>query len=230
MREVVRELLNKFGKTFSEELGIDLSKGGEEVFKWFLASLLYGARIGGSIVVRTYKEFERRGLTSPERIVEAGWDELVEALDAGGYVRYDFKTATKILDACQKLLDEYGSLEVLHDVASDPRDLERRLKSLAKGIGDATVGIFLRELRGIWKKAEPFPGALAIMAARNLGLTSHGPDEKGLVLGDLKEAWRKYARDRPFPVLEAALVRLARDYCKRGKCGDCPMRAYCKRP
>jgi len=30
----------------------------------------------------------------PEKILEAGWDKLVEVLDRGHYVRYDFSTTT----------------------------------------------------------------------------------------------------------------------------------------
>ena len=39
-----------------------------------------------------------RGVLSPSKILETGWDGLVEILDEGGYTRYDFKTATKILE------------------------------------------------------------------------------------------------------------------------------------
>jgi gamma-glutamyl:cysteine ligase YbdK (ATP-grasp superfamily) len=51
-------------------------------------------------------------------------------------VRYDFKTATKLLEAMRHLVDQYhGNLNTLHDDAKDARDLENRLKALGKGIG-----------------------------------------------------------------------------------------------
>ncbi len=50
-----------------------------------------------------------------------------------------------------------------------PRDLEQRIKALGKGIGDTTVGIFLRELRGIWPKADPPLSPLALAGAKALG-------------------------------------------------------------
>ncbi len=43
----------------------------------------------------------------PETIVKTGWDGLVSALDAGGYVRYVFKTATKLLEVMKNLIDQY---------------------------------------------------------------------------------------------------------------------------
>ena len=109
-------------------------------------------------------------MLTPQRITDTGWDGLVAILDAGGYVRYDFKTATKLLAVCTSLLHEYGgNLDLLHYAATDPRDLETRLKGLGKGIGDTTVAIFLRELRGIWSKAAPPLSPLAQTAAQAMG-------------------------------------------------------------
>lgn len=121
-----------------------------EIFKWFLASKLFGARIGTNIAIKTYKGFEKRGVVSPERILETGWDGLVRILDDGGYVRYDFSTATKLLEIMEDLKRDYnGDLNRLQQKAGDEKDLEYRLKSLGKGIGAVTVNIFLRELRSV---------------------------------------------------------------------------------
>ena len=86
------------GKIYSEDLGIDLKSGKEpELFKWFLACLLFGKPIQQEVAKRTYFEFEKEELLAPQKILEAGWDNLVEVLDRGHYVRYDFSTATKLL-------------------------------------------------------------------------------------------------------------------------------------
>ncbi len=74
---------------YSEDLGINLREP-DGRFRWFLASILFGARISEKIATKTYTAFQRAGLDSPEKILAAGWDELVRVLDAGGYVRYDF--------------------------------------------------------------------------------------------------------------------------------------------
>ncbi|HET6514705.1 MAG TPA: hypothetical protein VFG09_06045 [Thermodesulfovibrionales bacterium] len=145
-------------------------------------------------------------------------------------MRYDFKTATKFLDLSAALLDDYdGDLNVVHSAASDSRDLEERLKALAKGIGDVTVNIFLREMRSIWEKAEPFPSELVVTAARCMGiLASHGKD-RGKILTSLKKAWTDEGRTiKVFPDFEAALVRLGKDYCRKSLCGRCPMKCECK--
>jgi hypothetical protein len=98
--------VKQVGGRFSAELGIDFAHGkSSEVFKWLLAAILFGARISGRVAVQTYREFAKEGLLSPDKISRRGWDGLVEVLDRGGYVRYDFKTATPI---CWKSVEHCG--------------------------------------------------------------------------------------------------------------------------
>jgi endonuclease III len=140
-------------KIYSKDLGIDLkSKKEKEIFKWFLACLLFGKPIQQEVAKRTYFEFEKEGLLSPEKILEAGWSKLVEVLDRGHYVRYDFSTATKLLEICKELKEKYGSLKNLIKVSKNKKDLAKRLQEF-KGIGPVTTRIFLRDLKFLkWKK------------------------------------------------------------------------------
>jgi hypothetical protein len=204
------ELVKSRGGSYASALGIDLAAPDtSERFKWFVAAVLYGARISESLATRTWREFAARGVLTPHQIVETGWDDLVRILDAGGYVRYDYKTATKLLAASAALLHDYGgSLDTLHGIAKDSSDLEIRLKALGKGIGDTTVGIFLRELRGNWAKAAPPLSPLALTAAIALGYLWPAADTAGRALTRL---WRVWAADGQaaagFADFEAALVR-----------------------
>jgi hypothetical protein len=84
-------------KVYSNDLGIDLNSGDEtECFKWFLACLLFGKPIQQEIAKRAFLELRQAGITSPNAILETGWNGLVEILDKAHYVRYDFSTATKL--------------------------------------------------------------------------------------------------------------------------------------
>lgn len=131
---------------FSKELGIDLASGKEkELFKWFLACLLFGKPIQQKVAKRTYFEFEKEGILGPQEILKAGWDRLVEILDKGHYVRYDFSTATKLLEICKELRQKYGSLTNLLKKAKNKKDLRKRLQEF-KGIGPVTTRMFLRDL------------------------------------------------------------------------------------
>jgi endonuclease III len=196
----VEEMLSQL-PTYPQELGLDLSKPRDR-FKWFLASILYAKRIPANVAKKTYLQFQQQGLTTPERIRSAGWNRLVKALDSGGYVRYDFSTATNLLSIMNELKKKYGDLEELHRQSSSPKDLEKRLQEL-KGVGPVGVNIFLRELRGIWEKAKSKPSKLATVVAQRICL----------------ENIESY---------ESALVRLSLEYCKKRNCEECVVQNYCE--
>jgi endonuclease III len=179
---------------YSEELGLDLASGRErDLFLWFLASLLFGQRISETIARHTFESFLRHRLDSPEKIIAAGWDYLVNpVMHEGGYVRYDESKSRKLLRDCRTLLDEYGgSLARLHAMARDARDLEARLDAFY-GVGPVTANIFLRELRPFWTKADPVPLPVVRNLARRAGIDLDHLDRKSL----------RFAR------VEAGLVRL----------------------
>ena len=224
------ELLACLGGKFSTELGINVAFGPEERQKWFLASLLFGAPISGKLATRTYRVLATRGVVGPEAVLARGWDGLVVLLDEGGYTRYDFKTATKLLAVMTTLKERYhGDLENLAAAARDSADLEERLLNLTSGIGPATVNIFLRELRDVWPQAQPPLSPLAQLAAEHLGLLAAGLSPRA--------AWEALATHweaQPVPDfqvtdLEAALVRLGRDYCRK-PAKPCPLGRWCGRP
>ena len=204
------ELVKNRGGRYAGALGIDLAApDAAERFKWFLAALLYGTRISVALATRTWREFATRGVLTPDQILQTGWDGLVVILDAGGYVRYDYKTATKLLAVGETLMQDYGgSLDTLHDAAADPRDLENRIKALGKGIGDTTIGIFLRELRGFWAKAEPPLSPLALSAATALGYLRPVTLDPNRALASLRRLWAADVQTAAgFADFESALVR-----------------------
>jgi endonuclease III len=163
-------LIKTYGTLYSENLGIDLEGPKEqELFKWFLASILFGKRISEKIAIKTYNEFVKKDVTTPDKILVTGWDGLVRILDDGGYVRYDFSTATRLLDISKTLKERYGGLIELYKAAADARDLERRLQEF-KGIGPVTTNIFLRELRVAWPKSDVAVSPFVKEAARELGI------------------------------------------------------------
>jgi endonuclease III len=194
----VKQALSKL-QSYSEELGLDLTKP-EDRFKWFLAAILFAKRISADIAKETFRYFDQEELTTPDAILEAGWDRLVELLDQSGYTRYDFSTATNLLRIAKTLKEKYGNLERLHAESSSDADLERRLQEF-RGIGPVGVNIFLRELRGIWEKANPKPSPIAVATAKRIGLKQK----------DVKH-------------YESQLVRLNLEYFKKNRSPPCPFK------
>ena len=189
-------------QSYSEELGLDLAKP-EDRFKWFLAAILFAKRISAEVAKETFRCFEQEELTSPVAILDAGWDRLVEVLDSGGYTRYDFSTATNLLVIAKTLKEKYGNLETLYAESRSAKDLESRLQEF-EGVGPVGVNIFLRELRGVWKKANPAVSPVAVATAQKIGLNSEDVER-----------------------FESQLVRLNLEYCKKRRSAECPLKANC---
>jgi hypothetical protein len=136
--------------SYARRLRINLSsRNEEELFKWFLACLLFGKPIQTEIADQAFQELVAARLTNPGAVIRAGWDKLVRLLDRAHYVRYDFSTATKLLEVCEELKRRYGSLTNLLAQARTASELSRRLQEI-KHIGPVTTRIFLRDVRPIW--------------------------------------------------------------------------------
>ena len=194
--------LNEYGKLYSQELGIKLNKKDKnEIFKWFLASILFGARISETIAKNTYRTFKRYNLLTPKKILKAGRDFLINPImREGGYVRYDGKTSDKILKICHCIIEKLNNnLNNLEKEAKDPKDLEKRIQDFY-GVGPVTTQIFLRELREIWRKADPDIGKYVKEGAKKFGLEPS--------LKKLKDFWQKNKiKGYKFKNFEVALLR-----------------------
>lgn len=206
----IKELVRDYGQLYSEELGIDLSQSDSaKLFKWFIAALLFGARISETIAKRTYKAMERHRLLTPEKILAADIWDLIKVMGEGGYVRYDGKTSNELKRASDQLLKKYeGNLNQVHARAKNSRDLEEKLQEFYS-VGPVTCRIFLRELRGIWKKADPETGRHVRAGAKKLGIKGD--------LKSLKNYWRKHKiNGYDFRHFEVALLRLGKRPDGRG--------------
>jgi hypothetical protein len=207
--QAIADLLSLYPGRFAAELGIDLRSGPKARQQWFLAAILYGGRISGQLAARTYRVFAARSIFTPEDILAQGWDNLVILLDEGGYARYDFKTATKLLKVMGALNERYrGSLERIHDLSESYEELEGRLQALGSGIGPTTVNIFLRELRGIWVRATPPLSPLAQSAGEYLGLFPPGLSPEAALEALALEWQAQPLSSYDLADVEAALVRL----------------------
>lgn len=135
----------------ANELGIDVSQGEGELFKWFLASFLFGKRIQQDIAAEAYRVIvDEHKRDTPRKLCNCSWQELVDMLGEGHYVRYDASTADRLLKLCAKLNEEYGGkLGTLREQSQDRKELERRLGEF-DGVGPKTVEIFMREAEKVW--------------------------------------------------------------------------------
>lgn len=136
-------------KITAHQLGLDkgLARANEAaLFKWLIASFLFGKPIQQAIAEQAYRVIvERHQRDTPRKLGGCSKAQLVEMLGQAHYVRYDNSTAERLLKLCGKLKDDYGGkVTNLHQQSADRSEFEQRLKAF-DGIGPKTVEIFMRD-------------------------------------------------------------------------------------
>jgi endonuclease III len=129
------------------DLGFDVREHDEpSLFKWFLASFLFGNRISQAIAAGTWRVIvETHGRDTPGKLCECSHAQLVRMLGEGGYRRYDESTATRLALLCRTLVDDYdGRILGIAEAAGSRAEFERRLLAF-RGVGPVTLAIFMRE-------------------------------------------------------------------------------------
>ncbi|MCK9900444.1 hypothetical protein CC117_05015 [Parafrankia colletiae] len=194
---ILRELLARHGRTYAEDIDVDVpADTAEGMFGLLLFALLASAPIRTSMAVEAFRALRKQGWTSAAALGEASWAERVRVLNRSGYARYDESTSRTLADACGYLLDTYdGDIRRLRDAADHTPDRERELLQQIKGIGPVGADIFLREAQAAWDELVPYVDERARAAAGDLGLPTDPRD-----LAELVER-------EDVPRLVAALVR-----------------------
>jgi len=197
-RERVRELLQEHGTTYAEEAGITLRDKPAPLFQLLVLTLLASTRIRAEVAADAARGLFQAGWRTPERMRRSTWLQRVEALDRTHYRRYDERTATRLDELSQLVMDRYdGDLRRLRPADRDGvPELQRALQEFS-GIGPTGAGIFCREVQAVWPEVTPYFDDRALRAARRLELPTQ-PD-----------ALARLAPDGRVAELAAALVRVA---------------------
>jgi hypothetical protein len=195
----VARLLARSGRTFCEELGIDIRSGEPgALFRLLCMAIVCGARINAKIALRATAALAERGWTTAAAMAAAPGQERAQALNRAGYARSDERTARHLGATAEMLMRECeGDLRVLRAQAGHDPAAERRALKRCKGLGDVGVDIFFRETQAVWDELYPFADARALDAAARLDL------------GRNAEALSRAVPQDDFPRLVAALVRTA---------------------
>jgi hypothetical protein len=196
---VVSALLDRHGRTFADELGVDVASGTPSpLFRLLCASLLMSARISAGVATAAARALADSGWTTAERMAESSWEDRARVLNEAGYARYDERTSTMLGETATLVLDRYGGdlRRLREDAGRDVTEERRRVKE-CKGIGDVGADIFFREVQAAWPEVHPFADQRALAAADRLGL---GNDADALA--ELASGPADFAR------LVAALVRV----------------------
>jgi endonuclease III len=133
----------------AEQLGLAAGLAGADeqaLFKWLLASFLFGKPIQQAVAERAYRILvEQHGLDTPAKLARCSQQQLVRLLGQARYVRYDISTADRLHKLSRKLLAEYdGIVTAIRQQSPTWHDFAQRLLAF-EGIGPKTVEIFMRE-------------------------------------------------------------------------------------
>ncbi len=182
-KDLTRALLDQYGQTYADELGIDLAKGTPSpLFRMLCAAHLFSARINAEIAVSAAGALTDAGWTTPRKIAHATWAERTKVLNRSGYARYDERTSTMLGETAELVLDRWkGDLRNLRTEADEDVEREHELLKECKGIGDVGAEVFLREVQVAWPEVAPFADKRAIDAARRLDLGRTAADLARLV-------------------------------------------------
>lgn len=207
-KDKVERLLDAAGRTYAAEAGIKLTDTPSALYRLLVVSVLMSAPIQASIAAAAAKELIKAGMGTPRKMAEASWQDRVDALGRGHYVRYDESTATALGDGARLILDKYsGDLRKLRDQANGDPDKLRELLREVPRLGPVGVDIFCREAQQVWPGLRPYLDDKTLKGAEAAGLPKDTGKLAGLVGGD------ELAR------FAAALVRVGRDRKLAGQLG-----------
>jgi hypothetical protein len=198
--DITDRLLEEAGRTYAAEAGIRLADQPAPLYRLLVLSMLLSTRIKADIAVAAARELVAAGMGTPKRMLEAYWQDRVDALGRAHYKRYDEQTATALGDGARLLLDKYaGDLRKLRSQADGDGKRIRELLTEFPRLGPVGASIFAREAQALWPELRPALDGKALRGARRIGLPESDTKLAGLTSDDrLAE-------------LAAALVRVSLD-------------------
>ncbi|MGH3661791.1 MAG: hypothetical protein ACRDT8_11085 [Micromonosporaceae bacterium] len=200
MRAKIRTLLDELGTTYAEQAGIRLKDTPAPLYQLLVLTVLLSHRIQGDIAVAACRELNQAGTRTPQRMREATWQQRVDALGRGHFVRYDESTATALGDGAQFVLDAYqGDLRRMRREADGDVKQLRGLLQKVPNIGPTGAHIFCREVQAVWPELRPYLDRKALQGAERLGLPADA------------EQLAEHVSAGQLAALAAALVRVALD-------------------
>lgn len=170
-RQLVHRLLDRAGETYAAQAGIRLVDKPAALYQLLVLAQLLSTRISADVAVAAARELRGLGLTTPTKMAEVPWRQVVDALGRAHYKRYDEITATRLAETAQCVGEWYGGdlRRLAAQAQCDPVEASRLLQEFP-GIGPVGSRIYLREVQRAWTWVRPFADVRVLTAAHELGL------------------------------------------------------------
>ena len=184
-RETADAVLERYGTTYAAEAGIRLADTPAPLWQLLVLAELLSARIDAGIAVAATTELLDAGLTTPDHMLEASWQDRVDALGRGHYRRYDERTPRQLGDLATQARDRWhGDLRGLAAEADGDADRAAALLQEFPGFGPTGAQVFLREAQAVWPWLRPHLDDRALRGAGRVGLPTDPAALAELVDGD----------------------------------------------
>lgn len=191
-------LLKEYGQTYAEAAGIRLRDTPAPLYQLLVLCVLLSIRIRADIATAAARELFAAGMRTPDAMLDATWQDRVDALGRAHYRRYDEGTATALGKGAELLRTRYhGDLRKLRAAADGDAGRIRQLLQEVPRIGPVGADIFCREAQGRWEELRPAFDERATRSAAALGLP------------DTPDALARLVAPADLPRLAAALVRVS---------------------
>ncbi|RBQ18464.1 endonuclease [Spongiactinospora rosea] len=196
----VATVLKTAGQTYAEQAGIKLRDQPRPLWQLLVLANLLSARINSDVAVAAARELFAAGGDTPKGMARLSWQDRVDALGRGHYVRYDESTSSRLGECAELILGEYGGdmRKVAEEAGRDPKRLRQALQRF-KGIGETGADIFCREAQEVWPWLRPYFDKRALSGAGRV----HLPRDPGKLA--------RLTKPDDLAHLAAALVRISRD-------------------
>ena len=184
-RELAGVVLERHGRTFADEAGIDLRDAVDPLFRLLCLSLLLATERNSEYGLQAVPLLLDAGFTSAPDVAEADPEALMDVLAEAKYARRLEQHADRLQESARHLLEAYdGDLRQLRTAAdADVGAMAERLQEF-KGIADVGSQIFLREVQAVWPEVRPSLDDRARGGAAALGLPTDAGALGELVAGD----------------------------------------------
>jgi hypothetical protein len=184
-RDTAAAVLDRYGTSYASEAGIRLADTPAPLWQLLVLAELLSARIDAGIAVAATTELLEAGLTTPEHMLEASWQDRVDALGRGHYRRYDERTSRQLGDLAVQVRDRWhGDLRRLAAEADGDAGRAARLLQEFPGFGPTGADVFLREAQQVWPWLRPYLDDRALRGAERVGLPGDPAALADLVDGD----------------------------------------------
>lgn len=179
-QRMARALLDEAGTTYAEQAAIRLADKPAPLYRLLVLSVLLSTRIKSEIAVSAARELADFG--TPQKMRNATWQQRVDALGRGHYVRYDESTATALGQGAEMLINDFHGDVRRFRAQDDPEQTRRNLQMVPK-LGPVGADIFCREAQMVWPELRPYFDKKALSGAEKLGLPKDSQALAGYVEG-----------------------------------------------